>query len=257
MTITLPDIPITGTTIDSSWGVDVRNALSDLDAAVTDVTGALIPTVRVYTADDTWSKPAGLVFVRVRCIGGGGGGGGADNGGASGPACGGGGQGGSYAEKKILAASLGATVAVTVGAGGGGGADTGGNGTDGEASSFGAHVIGAGGDAGNGASGTPSQGTGGATPNGTNTGDVTYIGQIGTHGYPITTLYGMAGQGGAAAAGGGGGHGSRYSLAATTSGSAGKAYGGGGGGGITLNATGQAGYAGADGIVIVEEYTNG
>lgn len=32
MTITLPAVPVTGTTIDSTWGVAVRTALNDLDA---------------------------------------------------------------------------------------------------------------------------------------------------------------------------------------------------------------------------------
>lgn len=42
------------------------------------------PVIRVYTSNDTWSKPTGLKYVRVRLVGGGGGSGSAANGGDGG-----------------------------------------------------------------------------------------------------------------------------------------------------------------------------
>src|SRR3990167_6312807 len=104
--------------------------------------------VRVYTANDTWSKPAGLLWIRERVVGGGGGGGGADNDAAAG----GGGGGGGYSEKLIDAADLNATEIVTIGAGGSAGGATGTNGGAGGTTSFGAHGQATGGDGGVGGS---------------------------------------------------------------------------------------------------------
>src|SRR3990167_7371083 len=69
------------------------------------------PTIRVYTSDSTWSKPATLNYVLVEIAGGGGGGGGGAGGGAGG---GGGGGGGGYSRKYITASDLNATETVTI-----------------------------------------------------------------------------------------------------------------------------------------------
>ena len=81
--------------------------------------------VQAYTADATWTKPAGASIVQVIAIGGGGGGGSGlirttstTRGGGAG------GGGGGITNWTVPAASLTGTVAVTVGAGGAGGAAT-------------------------------------------------------------------------------------------------------------------------------------
>jgi hypothetical protein len=107
------------------------------------LTGQLTDT-KVYTANDTWTKPAGAKLVHYFIVAGGGGGASgrrdttANNGGG-----GGAGAGGSVSVGWIDAAALDNTVTVTVGAGGAGGtgnrpnSSSGTSGTAGGASSFG------------------------------------------------------------------------------------------------------------------------
>jgi hypothetical protein len=85
------------------------------------LTGQLTDT-KVYTANDTWTKPAGAKMVHYIVIGGGGGGGGGrcDNAGTD-RSGGGGGCAGGIAVGWLDASALGATEAITVGAGGAGG----------------------------------------------------------------------------------------------------------------------------------------
>ena len=189
--------------------------------------------VQAYTADATWTKPAGAQFVEVIAVGGGGGGGsgrlgktGATRGG------GGGGGGGGVTRWMVPAAALGATVAVTVGQGGAGGASptvwtspangTSGNpGADGTASTFGSHVYAAGGLAGQGGAG-------------------------------LTIIPGGAGATAAILAGGSGGSGGAGATSNPTAGTQGLgAGGGGGGGGMTGGNTQQAGQAGGAGSPIL------
>ncbi len=103
------------------------------------------PPVRtVYTADGTWNKPTGLKYIIVKMWGGGGSGAACQwiSGGNSGVSAGG--SGGEYAEKRIEAADLASSVAVTVGAGGGR-VSPNNDGNNGEDSSFGSHLTAAGG----------------------------------------------------------------------------------------------------------------
>lgn len=113
--------------------------------------------VRTYTANDTWSKPANLNYVRARVSGGGASGGmSSGSGGAIAHYWGGAGGNAGYIEAYILSGDLGATQAVTVGAGGvarttGGGVQ---NGAAGGNSQF-SFLFSAGGQAGGGVTGAP------------------------------------------------------------------------------------------------------
>lgn len=68
---------------------------------------------QTFTADDTWTKPAGGSLAFIQCWGGGGSGGRGQANNA-----GGGGGGGAYTERWIALSSLGATESVTIGTGG-------------------------------------------------------------------------------------------------------------------------------------------
>jgi hypothetical protein len=140
------------------------------DASGTIALTSSLTETRIYTAGDTWTKPAGAKLVHYTVIGGGGGGGsgrvgaaGTDRGG------GGGGSGAGITLGWINPSALGATETITVGSGGAGGAsntastDTNGNiGTVGGQSSIGTVVIAVGGNAGQGGvgSGTANGGAG-------------------------------------------------------------------------------------------------
>ena len=73
--------------------------------------GILLPTVRTYTADATWTKPTGLQYITVEMVGGGG-----NGASVTATRAGGGGGSGSYSYKVLLASELDATETVTVGA---------------------------------------------------------------------------------------------------------------------------------------------
>jgi hypothetical protein len=149
------------------------------EAIVTNLSGAARywkrnnAVVNEYTTagDHTWTKPAGAKIVKVLLIGGGGGGG---NGrvGASGTTryYGGGGSGGAISEWTFLAASLPASVTVTIGAGGSGASVISTPDTDGSAGSqggdtlFGSLLIAKGGFAGGGGTATVQAAAGAEVP---------------------------------------------------------------------------------------------
>lgn len=219
------------------------------------------PIVRVYESNNTWTKPAGLSYIRVRMVGGGGGGGGVA--GVVGTAQGaGGGGGGGYSESVINASDLRATETVVVGGGGGGGSSSGDDGNDGGASAFattGAPSFQMSANGGLGAGGLT--GSGGGTDGGSgaigSTGDIVIGGSDGAAGITVTASgseQAMSGAGGSSMLGGGGG-GNWGGNTGIQAGRAGNQYGGGGGGGLScFNATGAAGGDGYAGVVIVEEY---
>ena len=95
------------------------------------------PTVNVFTANGTWTKPAGCTTVYIECIGGGGGGGGGRGGDNTSGDNGGGGGGGAMARGIFAADSLESTLSVYVGvaAAGGAGGDSS-NGVNGTACNY-------------------------------------------------------------------------------------------------------------------------
>lgn len=227
---------------EQSWVVAIQASPYDTQIRPEDI-------MDVFTVDGTWTKPAGLTFVRVRVRGGGGAGGGSAAPAAGESSAGAGGGEGEYAESILEASALGATETVTVGAGGTG--SSGVTGGAGGTSSFGTHVQANGGSGGNvrvasalafGAEGGVG-GTGG-------TGQVLIAGEPG----------GGAWGHGALALGGNGGGAGGLGKRQTGSGNAaagGNAPGfGGGGGGASSSSTGAAaaGGGGRAGQVIVENY---
>ena len=252
---TISETPGT-TTVLFGWAISATQILLDLGSSLTPsyaqkaMLDAMLPAyttgpvIRVYAASATWSKPVGLRSVVVELVGGGGGSGGCVN---TNTATGGGG-GGSYAREEILAATLGATEAVTVGAGGTAG-DYQTNGGTGGTSSFGAHTAAPGGAG----SVFSSSGAGGGAAGGVaTTGTFNQPGQPGEIGIAATLHRG--GKGGNSHYGWGG---VNNSPAANADGQVGTGYGGGASGAQRIasgSPNDRAGAAGTGGVVIVTEY---
>lgn len=229
--------------------------------------GGVLGAVHRYTYDGTdifvdgvdqnnaantinWTKPTGLEYVIVEVQAAGGGGGGVD-GNTSNVAVGGGGHAGGYSQKKIAAASLGATEVVTVGALGAGGTAGLNDGTAGGNSSFGAHATTTGGGGGlQGAAGTSNNFLGDTNNPGSGaSGDINTDGGRAVRAYRISGTVGMSGRGGDSRFGRGG-----QEQNATNAGGAGSGYGAGGGGGMATSNVNRAGGDGTAGTVIVYEY---
>jgi len=175
----------------------------------------VLTDVQTFTSTGTWTKPSGAKWVSVEIWGAGGSG-------RAHPTFGGGGGGGAYATRLFLASDISATVSVTIGAGGTSVSGTtvgnaGGN------TSFGAYLVGYGGEGGS--------GSGAAGGAGTN-----YLSSVGTNGY-----YDAQGGGSNGAAGGksyfGGGGGGGFSSSAAGAGGTSYYGGAGGAGNFTGNAT--------------------
>jgi hypothetical protein len=201
-----------------------------LSGLVTDGTTLQAAKVDVYTANDTWNKPAGAKLVHFHLIGGGAGGGAGRRGATSTNRGGGGGGGaGRVTIGYTVAAALGSSVTVTVGSGGTGASDAaddtnGDAGTNGGETSFGSDIIATGG-----------LGGGGGTDSAGGAGGATGSNQLQVYGAAGSGL----GAGGAGATSGGSG---------TAGGSPSNMSGaGGGGGGNSISNTNTAGGQGGAG----------
>ena len=250
----LPDNALQLATIAVAAGVT-----SIVDANITDDRTQFNPgyAQEIFTAGGTWTKAdyPWAKWVRVRLVGGGGGGAGCATTGAAQWSCSGGGGGGGYGESTLSVADLGTTETVSVGASGAAGG-IGASGSSGGSSSFGTHVVAAGGNGG-GFSAVSAAGTGALSGGGgsVSAGQIKAIGSGGSTGMALGTAANQL-WGGAGGGGGGGIGGGKTDDRRSTEGAQAGYFPGGGGSGVAVGAstTGVAGGAGALGIVVVEMF---
>lgn len=206
-------------------------------------------TQYILNGTTTYTPTAGTRAFRVKCIGAGGGGGGGATSSTQVSACGGGGS-GAYSETGVIG-TIAASYSCAVGAGGAGNSGAAG-GTGADTTFDSPPTCAAKGGLG---AATQTAGTtllaqignsGGAASSGV--GDIKINGGAGGSGLRLSATNGMAGFGGASLLSG-------NALARVTAGNgvAGSLYGGGGSGGLSTAAA-TTGGAGADGLIIIEEY---
>lgn len=207
---------------------------------------------QVFTVNGTYTPTTGMLYCKVRMVGGGAAGGGAAATGAGQSSVGSGGGSGEYAEATVSAATIGASQTVTIGAGGT--ANSGATGGNGGNTSLGAIVTANGGSGGiTSASAVSGQANGGAGGTGGTGGSFRANGQHGTQTYQIVATSSLIPGDGGNSQFGAGGQGSTAITAGT--GSAGTVYGSGGGGsGNTSSLTAKLGGVGTAGIIIIDEY---
>lgn len=208
------------------------------------------PTTQTLTAGTTYTTPSGATFLKITVVGPGGGGGGTASAAAT-AGSGGGGGGGGVSIAYITSPSASYTYAV--GSGGAGGTAGNNAGSNGSAdSTFNTTIIGSKGlgGSGSGAAGGIGYTTSGGSGGSASGGSMNMPGGAGGPGFVLSTSQATGGAGGSSIFGRGG-----VSGITSGTGAAGTAYGGGGGGGIQIsNGGAQAGGAGANGIIIVEEF---
>lgn len=202
----------------------------------------------------TYTPTSGMVYCQIECVGGGGAGGGAAATAGGENSVGGGGGAGEYTRAMFSAATIGASIAVSVGAGGTGVSGAAGN--NGGNTTVGSTILSAvGGSGGTQANGAGSQQTsGGAGGTGGVGADLAIPGGTGDSG--LTTLGGFAsgGNGGANTLGPSDNNG-RHTVAGGGVGLPGIAYGSGGGGGANgVSSAARVGGDGADGVIVITEY---
>lgn len=217
--------------------------------------------VQVFTSSGTYTPTSGMKYCTVEVVGGGGGGGGCGttNTGTQASA-GGGGAGGRYTRETLDAATIGASVTVTIGAGGTAGAAlnaSAGNGGIGGTTFFVGICSAAGGSPGTGGTATTVANVinGGVVSTGDGAGDFTGGGSPGFPGISLAGLIAVGGAGGNSVLGAGARSTGVNPIGGNAPGTNGVNYGGGGSGGAGQNSvSGSVGGAGAPGIVIVTEY---
>lgn len=201
----------------------------------------------------TYTPTHGMLFCVVEMVGGGGGGGGVGTGNLCLAA--GGGAAGAYSRAIFSAATIGASVSLTIGAAGTAGANTGGTGGTGGTSVFGALITGVAGGVGGGGANT-GDGHGGAGIGGTaGTGGIINIsGNSGGVGYPGASNIAMSGNG-ANSPFGAGGNSVFEAAGGAAAGIAASGFGAGGSGAVSASAsTGNLGGAATGGAIFVTEY---
>lgn len=228
--------------------------MNTLNATVSAIGGTRVTLLT--SGSGNWTVPSNVTSLKVTCVGGGGGGGGgSDN--SSGKGGGGGGQMVTPLSFKTLAVTPGGSIAYSVGGGGAGGAG-GSNDSNGASGSAGGNTtfgsIGSPGAQGGGGGGSGGGGAGvivGSNPNYNDNGWRAFV--KGENGGTV------AGVGdGAPGAMGSGSYGANgnYHTNPGQAGRGGDGYGAGGGGGETATfsdgISGDAGGAGADGVIIIE-----
>lgn len=208
-----------------------------------------LQSIQIFTANGTWTKPAGITLVIVEVVGGGGAGGGmpATVGGEAGAGSGGGSSGLCIA---IIDVSAIASETITIGAAGVGAVAA--NGSGGGTSSFGAHASAVGGNGGGVGFVSTAAGPsvlGGNSGSGIG-GDIRIRGMTGSYGiFSTTTNTAYGGRGGQAPLGGQ--YGESQNL---TPPPAGEFGGGGAGVGSNANQPARGGGNGKAGRIIVWEY---
>lgn len=218
------------------------------------------PTIQVFTASGTWTRPSGCTKIKATILGGGGGAGSVDMTGSLNTAATGGAGAGATCISYVDVTSL-SSLTVTVGAAGTAGA-TGGSGGNGGTSGLG--TSNAQGQA-TGGTGTAGETAGASNTNGTlagGAGGVATNGNVlipGSNGgasyYNDNSSVALSGPGGGSTLGSGAPATSISTSTATINGVSANVYGAGGSGAAAINSgTATTGGAGAQGIVIIEEY---
>ncbi|CAM6274705.1 hypothetical protein CIPOCK429B_05370 [Citrobacter portucalensis] len=210
--------------------------------------------VKVFTVSGTYTPDPLMKSCRVRAIGGGGGSGSAANTASGEISVSGGGAAGSYAEAIFTRSQIGASIAATVGAPGAGGVDS--NGGTGGATALGGILYcpgGMGSPEGVAASQSTSYlampGAPGAPSTTSGTAILLQCGESGEAGMSIGNLV-LSGSGGSSQLGAGG---ALVGFSAT--GKPGSGYGSGAGGVATQATPSNPGARGAQGVIIIEEYS--
>lgn len=210
-------------------------------------------TRQIFTSSGTYTPTPGMVFADIICVASGAGGGGTTASSTGMQASAGGGGAGEVALKRVTAADVGASKAVTVGAGGAGAAAGNNSGTNGSDSSVGSLCVAK---AGNGGAGNNlNSGSAGGSGGIGGTGDLLLTGQPGGDGAGgIGIDYDTcSGEGGTP--GFGYGAGGRQLRSTSSAGRNGTGYGAGGSGGMDRGgASARGGGSGSQGIVIILEY---
>jgi hypothetical protein len=207
--------------------------------------------VQTFTISGTYTPTPGTTTIIVEVQGGGGSAGGTAATSSSVGAASSSGSAGSYAKALILTGF--ADTAVSVGLGGAAPAPGDNNGSSGGTSSFGTVVIAPGGNGGNGSpafSPPAIVGAAGITAAPTGGNIISGRGAQGNHGFILSAFVVVGGTGGSSYFGGGGNGGG-----GAPGGSAGTPGAGGGGSSAIANTPAQSGGAGANGIVIIHEYS--
>lgn len=238
------------------------NQVLSMDGTATDVlwatpstggTGRLLG-VSVLTSGTSFTTSSSTNSILVELLGGGGGGGGTTGGTGYSGAGGGGGASG-YA-RKLFAVSPSTSYTYAIGAAGTGGANTGGTGGTGGNSTFAVGAVTVTANGGSGGVGMTGAGTalfvlGGAGGLVSTNGDLNCVGQPGGKGERVSVTVFASGEGAPSLFGGGG-----IGLIAAANGNAGGVYGSGGGGATSSGVnTSRTGGAGAQGVIVVWEFS--